>query len=586
MIPEATLNQILERVDIVELVNGYVPLRRMGRSFKACCPFHNEKTPSFIVNTERQTFHCFGCGVGGNAFGFVMRIERRDFPDVVEMLAEKVGVEVPKDKPRDDAAAKRAVEFVKANQAAMEFYHRILLERKEAEPARDYLRRRGLKEKTISDFRVGFAPESWDALHRALKEVSAEPLLEKAGLLVAKREGGYYDRFRNRVIFPILDGKGVCVAFGGRVMDDSVPKYLNSPETEIYIKGRQLYGLFQARKAIRDLDQAIVVEGYMDLIACHQAGVENVVASLGTALTPDQARLIKRNSRNVVILYDSDKAGEAATLRGLEIFLEEEMDVRIVRLPEGYDPDSYVRDLGVEMFRTELEQAKSLFEFKLETLQRQHPSTNVETKAKIANEMVQLFAKVPNEILKSAWTKELAKRLMLNEASLFAEMKKREEPHKATAAAETPLKNVPMLEITLLGHLLESPEFAAEAKTELTSDDFRHPGTRAIVKDVLAGTEALSAAKRMNHYKDDPEAVRLISHALAETDKLENPAEKKKSFEDCLRRVRRSRLDAEREGLSAALLAAEREGDKNRISRLLYDLEELNKRDRKINEKK
>ncbi|HTL69673.1 MAG TPA: DNA primase [Candidatus Eisenbacteria bacterium] len=589
MIPDATLNQIQERLDIVEVVSGYLPLRRAGRSFKACCPFHGEKTPSFHVNPDKQIFHCFGCGAGGNIFGFVMKMEKKDFREAVEMLAERAGIEIPDDRPsRDTEAAKRAELLAKANHAAADFYHRVLTAGREAEKAREYLRRRGILDKTIEDFRVGFAPEAWDSLLQGLKAKIGEAALEKAGLLLTRKDGGYYDRFRNRVIFPILDAKGVCVAFGGRVMDDSVPKYLNSPETDLYVKGRHLYGLYQARKAIRESDLAIVVEGYMDLIACHQAGVENVVASLGTALTADQVRLIKRNTRNVIMLYDADKAGEAATLRGLELFLEEGMEVRVVRLSPGHDPDSFIKDRGAARFREELAAAKTLFEYKLALLKERHPAGTVEGKVKIANEMVALFAKVPNEILRSAWTKELAKELSLSEEALFAEMRKgADRGARPAAPKEAPApKDVPPVEKMLLALLLDSPDFADGARQELSPEDFRHPAARRLAKGLLESREFTPAAALINVYKDDAEAVEVITLALAEADKIEGPADKRRSFADCLLRVKRSRLGVEREGLRSRILEAEREGDKNRIRQLMGDLEELNKRDKQINEKK
>ncbi len=591
MIPESTLAQIQERTDIVELVSGYVPLKRVGRSFKANCPFHHEKTPSFIVNPDKQIFHCFGCGVGGNVFSFFMKIEKRDFRDAVEVLADRAGIEIPDDRPQDTEAARRSAQLVQANGFAVEFYRGVLRDRPEAQGARDYLRRRGVLEKTLEDFRVGFAPDSWDALQRAAKTGAVtEAALERAGLVIGRREGGgYYDRFRNRVIFPILDMKGACVAFGGRVMDDATPKYLNSPETEIYSKGRHLYGLFQARQAVRELDQAIVVEGYMDLIACHQAGVVNVVASLGTALTPEQVRLVKRHTHNVVMLYDADKAGEAATLRGLELFLEEGVEVKVVRLEKGHDPDSFLRERGAGPFREALAAAKNLFEYKLGLLKDRHPAGTVEGKVRIATEMVGVLHKVRNEILRAAWTKELSRDLGLPEEALFAEMRKAAPgPERGGPSPARPEGEVPLLERLLLGLVLDSIEFARTARgAELMPDDFRHPAARRVAGRLLTEDPGVSgAAVLMNFFKDDPEAIEAISLAAAEADRIDGAAEKTKCLFDCLLKVKRSRLRNEREGLRSELLTAERQGDQNRISRLMYDLEELNKREKRIHEKK
>lgn len=587
MIPDAILNQIQDRVDIVEVVGAFVVLQRAGRNFKAPCPFHHEKTPSFIVSPDKQIFHCFGCGAGGNVFSFLMKQEKKDFLEVVEMLAEQVGVEIPKDKSFSPQALERASQFAQANRLAADFYHQFLLTKSEAENARRYLKERGFQDAAILNFKLGYAPEAWDGLCKALKNQVSESVLEEAGLAISRKEGeGFYDRFRNRIIFPILDAKGVCVAFGGRVMDQSLPKYVNSPETQVYSKGRNLYGLFQARKAIREQDSVIVVEGYLDLIACHQAGVENTVASLGTALTTDQVKLIKRNTGNVFILYDADKAGELATLRGLELFLEEGLEVKIVRLSEGHDPDSYIRDFGVERFRQALSAAKNLFEYRLALLKGKFDAGSLEGKVKIANEMVGLLSKVQNEILKSAWTKELAGNLGLSEEALKTQMRKnesvsrifREEP---LVAAREEFK---IAEKLLIGLLVDDPEFILQAKKEIRVADFQNHRIRGLAERLFEESgSSISAAQWINIYKDDPESVHMISLACAEVDAV---VDKKKTFEDCLLWMKRLRMSTERENMQAQIVVAEREGNKNRLSKLLVDFNELNKGIRKINEKK
>jgi DNA primase len=388
-------------------------------------------------------------------------------------------------------------------------------------------------------------------------------------------------------MFPILDSKGMCVAFGGRVMDDSTPKYLNSSETEAYVKGRHLYGMFQGRKAIREADQAIVVEGYMDLIACHQAGVQNVAASCGTALTTEQARLIRRSTNNVVMLYDADKAGEAATLRGLEIFLEEGMDVKIVRLPEGHDPDSYVRQFGAGRFRSELAEAKTLFEYKLSLLKSRHDTATLEGKVKVANEMVALFQKVKNEILCSAWIRELSKDLSLPEEALVAEMRK--GPREAGPRAPEPkadptvLLEVPLIEKQIVGVLLELPVLATTAREELRSEDFKHPLMRKIAMRLLETSELVTAARLITFYQEEPDAARVISLACAEADIL---ADKKKAFADCIAVMKRSRFKNRLTGIRLEMAEAERVGDRSRLDRLMRDFNELNRGMRQIDEKK
>ncbi len=585
MIPEALLNQIQDRLDIVEVVGAAVPLRRAGRNFKANCPFHNEKTPSFVVNPDKQIFHCFGCGVGGNIFSFLMKFEKKDFLEVVEELAGRVGVELPKNQQEDSASLQRTAQFVKANELAMEFYHRFLLSRPEAKAARTYLEKRGISEKTIKEFKLGFAPESWDALYQHLRTDFNDAALDKTGLVLSKKNGGFYDRFRNRIIFPIVDARGACVAFGGRVMDDSLPKYLNSPETEIYIKGKNLYGFFQARKSIRENDAVIVVEGYMDLIACHQAGVGYAAASLGTALTPEQARLVKRNTQNVFIMYDADKAGEMATLRGLEIFLEEGLEVKVVRLPQGQDPDSFIQSFGAEKFKETLGQAKTLFEYKLALLKAKHNAKSIDGRVKIANEMVTLFAKVKNEILKAAWAKELAAELGISEDALVVEMKKSRDVHRPMRLEEpapAPRTEVSLMEKVFLGLLLENPAFTAGALQEVKTDDFPHPVVKRIVSKIFE-TPGVSASQLVNLFNTDPEAVQVISMASTGVD---TSTDKKKAFLDCLEHLRVLRLRSRKENLRTEIAAAERSGDQNRIGKLLMDLNELNKKEKQINEKK
>ncbi len=585
MIPESTLNQIQDRLDIVEIISGFAALKRSGRNFKALCPFHQEKTPSFMVNPDKQIFHCFGCGTGGNVFSFLMKAEKKDFLEVVETLAERVGVEIPTDRIVNSEAVERASLLAKANGFAMDFYHEALLKKKEAEAAREYLKSRGLTTQTLSDFKIGFALESWDALCRAFEGKVPDAVVERAGLSLSKKDGGFYDRFRNRIIFPILDAKGVCVAFGGRVLDDSLPKYLNSPETEIYSKGRNLYGLFQARKPIRDSDAVIVVEGYMDLVACHQAGVKNVVASLGTALTPEQVRLVKRHTKNILMLYDADPAGESATLRGLEICLEEGLDVKIVRLASGHDPDSFIRKFGVEGFRRELAGAKTLFEYKFALLKNKFDADTLEGKVKIANEMVVLFSKVQNEILKNAWMKELSRDLGLSEEALRAELNKNgPRTRELRPAASVPSKNdVSAAEKLLIGLLMDGPEYVSKAKQQVDSKDFQHPKARAIARQFLeGGEEPMPAAQLVNFYKDDAESVRLISQASAEMDVV---LDKEKVFRDCLLWLKRSRVLVERAGLQLMIAQAQEQGDRGRIDGLLRDLNELNKGIQKINEK-
>ncbi len=590
MIPEATLHQIQDRVDIVEIIGAALPLLRAGRNFKANCPFHGEKTPSFYVNPDKQIFHCFGCSAGGNVFTFLMKFEKRDFREVVESLAERVGIEIPKDRTIAPEVQERTARIELANRLAADFYHRFLTSNPEGAKAKLYLQTRGLSDQTIEDFKLGYAPDAWSALLDHLKTQFNESFLDKAGLVMAGKEGRYYDRFRKRIIFPILDIKGNSVAFGARVLDDSLPKYLNSPETEIYTKGRHLYGLYQARAAIRDEDAVAVVEGYMDVIGCYQAGVKNVVASLGTALTIDQVRMIKRHTRNVYMLYDADAAGEMATLRGLELFLEEGLEVKIVRLPDGYDPDEYILENGVAAFRETIKSAKTLFEYKLDLLKKKHDAKSMDGKVKIANELVSLFSRVKNEMLVSVWIKELARELALSEASVIAEIRKTkvsEEKRQAPEAKVSRIAQEPMrpAEKMLLGLFLESSEYWARAKQWLSIEDFDDGTVKKILTQldqVIVSGEEVSASHLVNLFKEDADCVRVIAWASAEADRI---PEKEKAFEDCIIWMKHSRIKTRREWLRTQIDDAHKSGDRDKIQRLMQDFNELNKGMRKPNEK-
>lgn len=584
MIPEAILSQIQDRLDIVEIISAHIPMKRAGRNFKACCPFHGEKTPSFMVSPDKQIFHCFGCGVGGNVFSFLMKIEKKDFREVVEMLADRVGVEIPKDKQNTQAVERLSL-FVNANIAAQNFFHETLLKKPEGEKGRSYFQKRGIREKTITEFKLGYAPESWDGLMRAVKGSVPEKVLESLGLIMAKKDGGFYDRFRGRVMFPILDGKGNPVAFGGRVLDDSLPKYMNSPESEIYIKGRHLYGLHQARKSIREKDFVIIVEGYMDLIACFQAGVENVLASLGTALTPDQVRLVKRHTKNVIMLYDADKAGEMATMRGLELFLEEAVEVKVVRLPKGHDPDSFIKEFGKQAFEKEIAQAQTLFDYKLGHLKELYDARSLEGKVKIANEMVLLFAKVQNEIQRAAWVRELAKQLNVSEDALTAELKKgngKAKPSKSEAPAPAK-KESPSVEKLLLGLWLEHPDYLEKSRDGVEPADFRHEKIKLIANRLLASGYQ-TVRDIMNEFKEDAEAIEILSAATAE---MEKEGSKERMLSDCLFQIRETRLHERGQSIrTKELPEAEKSGDKNLRNELLSELTQIRRQEEEIKKKK
>jgi len=431
-IPDSIIEEVRSATDIVGLISEYVPLKRVGRSFKALCPFHTEKTPSFIVNPEKQIYHCFGCGAGGNVYSFLMEHEKISFFEALKFLAKRAGVTLPKLK-RDIRIEGENDALYQANEFAANLYQKFLLNSR-GEKAREYLGERGLKEETIQEFRLGYAPAAWDELLRAAQKISIPSLvLERAGLIIPREgESGYYDRFRNRLLFPLFNLSGRVIGFGGRVLDDKdEPKYLNSPETPIYQKGRNFYGLCQSKGEIRRLGKAIIVEGYFDLLIPYQNGIKNIVASLGTALTEEHARLLSRYAKEAILVYDADRAGEIASLRSLDILLEAGLDVRVVSLPEGNDPDSYIRKVGKGEFIRCLNQAEDFIEFKLKLVSSNLNLSEVPERLSVIEEALSTLCKIRGELKRRMYVQRIAEKFSLDEGLLLQTLtkmgKKREE---------------------------------------------------------------------------------------------------------------------------------------------------------------
>jgi DNA primase len=549
LIPQAILDQVQDRSDIVEIMSQYIPLKRVGRNYKCNCPFHGEKTPSFVVSPDKQIFHCFGCGIGGNVISFLTKYEKMEFRDAVRMLAERAGIEIPDDeefkKKRDDTEP-----LYEAHTAASNFYIRNLQKAKADSKVREYIRKRGLSDEALLEFKVGYSPDEWDAFLKSQRTNYGEETLTRAGLLVPKQGGGAYDRFRNRLMFPVLDLRGRVIAFGARVLDDTLPKYINSPETPIYHKGRVLYGLIHALDAIRETDSVIVVEGYMDVIACWQAGVKNSVATSGTAMTTDQIKLIKRFTSNVTVLYDSDQAGQIATLRGLDLLVEESCQIFVATMPKGHDPDSFVKEFGAARFKEKvLDQKQSLFEYKLNVLRQKYDASNVDGKVAIASEMLSTLSRIPNEILKASLVKELAVELRVSLDALQMELAKISKTTRRESVGEDlrrafqsrtirttgQKKQMPsMMEKMLLGLVISFPSCLKRSKGKLGLNDFHNAHARTVAKVILdsSNDEEIMPAKIMNRMQDDEEASLLLRQAMHEVEHIENAD---KAFEDCLK---------------------------------------------------
>ncbi|MCK5734206.1 MAG: DNA primase, partial [Candidatus Latescibacteria bacterium] len=370
-IPEEVIEDIRAQINIADVVSDYVALKKKGQNYFGLCPFHVEKTPSFSVNVEKQIFHCFGCGAGGNVFTFLRDVEKISFVEAVRLVAQKAGVPLPEERS-GTRSGEVSDELYRANELAQKYFQHLLWKDASGEKVRTYLAERDLSEETAKRFGLGVALPNWDGLLKVgAKRALGGETLQKAGLVVPRTGGGFYDRFRDRLMFPITNIGGRTVAFGARTLDpEGHPKYLNSPETPIYRKGHILYGLSEAKDAIRKTGQVLIVEGYTDLLRLMQSGIEHVVASSGTAFTPEQAKLLSRYGDRVVLVYDADQAGSAAALRGIDILLAADLDVRVISLPEGHDPDSFVREEGPDRFLNLLQDAQPILDYKLSQLGR------------------------------------------------------------------------------------------------------------------------------------------------------------------------------------------------------------------------
>jgi len=472
--------------DIVRLVSDYVPLKPAGRRLKGLCPFHHEKTPSFSVDPQMQLFYCFGCQAGGDVFKFVMLYEKLDFAESVEFLAKRWGVPLPKAaaRPGDDLRARQLL----VHEAAASFFRAQWSDPTRGRAARDYLAKRGVSDDVGRRFALGYAPDGWDALGSALRARGFKPseILE-AGLAVTRKEGtGQYDRFRDRVIFPIHDLSGRPIAFGGRALGDSEPKYLNSPETVTYVKGENLYGLDLAKDAIRREGFAILVEGYLDLVVLHQAGFENTVASLGTALTPAQVKLLARFSERVVVSYDGDAPGMSAAARSLELFLDRSFDVRVAAIPGGLDPDDFVREHGAAAYDAIVRQAPGYLDFIVQRELAGRDLSRPEEQVAAINAILPKLARLESAVQRAGWAGRLADALRIDDDLVMQELRnalRSAKPGIRHRPADRP--TVREVEGRLVRVLLTSDEARGHARLVLGSADLEGTRVAAIVATIL-----------------------------------------------------------------------------------------------------
>lgn len=426
--------------DIVDVVSEYVRLEKRGKNHFGLCPFHREKTPSFSVEEVKQIFYCFGCGKGGNVFQFISLAEKIDFIDAVRLLADRAKITLPESDDAEEAArAKLKQQVTDINLLAARYYNDVFNSEK-GKVARDYLKKREISESTARKFGLGYSPDQWDSLYQHLKSsgISDEQML-KSGLIQKSSKGQLYDRFRGRLMFPIFDVRGIVIGFGGRVMDDSMPKYMNSPETVVYSKGRHLYALNFAKNS--DSERIIVVEGYMDVISLYQSGINNVVASLGTALTESQGRLLKKYAQEIVISYDSDTAGQAATQRGLDLLNNIGCNVKVLTVPDGKDPDDFIRRSGPDSFRRLIDKSLSLVEYKIKVLRVGHDLSTTEGKIAFLNKAAAVLAKVDNAVEREMYIKKLSAEYEISEEAMLSEVLRRTRRSRTSSGKSLKIAN-------------------------------------------------------------------------------------------------------------------------------------------------
>ncbi|MFA5005294.1 MAG: DNA primase [Candidatus Omnitrophota bacterium] len=576
-IPDNILEDILSRTDIVEVISGYLPLKKAGRNFKANCPFHHEKTASFVVSPERQIYHCFGCGESGNVFKFLMRHERMEFPEAVEILAKKLGVIIPQNRNHPGASFDPISNYSKINELAVGFYEANLANAAAA-GAREYLFNRQIKPQTIKEFRLGLASSGWDNLINFLRSKSINlGSIERSGLALAKENGGYYDRFRNRIIFPIFDVRSRALGFGARVMDKTLPKYINSPETPVYTKGRNLYGLNLSKDHIREQDCAVIVEGYLDFIIPYQEGIKNIVASCGTALALEQIRLLKRYTHNVIMIYDGDAAGELATLRNLDTLIEEGMNIRIVSLPQGYDPDLFVRKFGAAKLKNLIAEASNLFDYKFSILKSKHNINDAHAKSLIASEMLLTINKFQNAIIRSEYVRHLSEGLKVGEAYILEELKKLKPGQQRPASGQEKEKkkmDINPVEKLLIKFMLEENDLIHRIRLELEPSDFQDKRTSDIVSiiyELVTQGRPVSVNILMNYFNEE-DATQLLCESVFLPDLT--VSERDKAVGDCIQRLKHQRLRSRREHLHTQIKHAQATGDEKALHNLVKEFQE------------
>jgi len=575
-IPQETIESILSQADIIQVISGYLTLKKAGSNYKACCPFHKEKTPSFVVSPTKQLYHCFGCGAGGNVFGFLMRQEGFTFVEAVRHLAERTGIQI---KERQYAPGEEDIreQLFELYEFATGFFHRCLLKSPQSEHARTYLKKRQLSQEAVKQFSVGHAPAGWDSLlSAASKKGFSKELMLRGGLAKKSTEGRIYDTFRNRIMFPIWGLNGKVIAFGGRTLEENQPKYINSPETPIYQKGQTLYNLYQGKGSISNEKTVVVVEGYTDLMRLVLNGFENVVASSGTAFTQAQARLLKRYAGEVILVFDADSAGIAAAGRGIEVLLAEDLNVRVAAVPSGTDPDEFVLKHGARAFQDTLGEAKSFVEFHVQSALASPDGSELESKIKTANILAGLIGKVSDPIRREEYLRLVASRLGLNPDTLLKASQKSVSADKLEEEVkhfEKKLRHEERECMWLIKLLMQSPEYIGEVRTHLVVASIQNDALRHLIETIFEHEGKTFEESMLLDMAQDEETQQIISRLMIE----EGAPELMYPIEWWIGFIRSRQKERLLGGLSREIAEAESGGNHELLVELLQRKMEINR---------
>lgn len=593
-IPEDKILDIKNATDIVAVISEVVNLKKTGKNFVGLCPFHSEKTPSFSVSPEKQIFYCFGCGTGGNVFSFLMKKDGLAFPEAARLLARRYNIDIPRKHltPEQKKRMGERESLLKINRQAMAYYHKMLLRSPNGKSALAYLKKRGLSAEIIERFNLGYAPSGWDNIINFFSK-SAVPLakVERSGLILPKKDRrGYYDRFRDRVVFPIIDVSQNVIGFGGRVLDDSLPKYLNSPETPIYSKSRSLYGLYLAKDKGRTTDCIYIVEGYLDLLTLHQHGIENAVATLGTALTVEHVRMLSRYVPRLILVYDSDEAGIRSARRCVDtfwqehvdfsrgdVFREENADTQILVLPDGHDPDTYLRKEGVASFQKAAAQAPGIVSFLIEQSIAKH-GLSTEGKIRVVADLKSPLATINDNVARSLYVKQLAERIGIEENIILQEIRAgaaSKEVKNSGKRADFVQSEGSRLERQIIAMMLQFPAILPEIQKFDVIEYIDNPRLHSIATTILE-SRITSDKQILELFIDKPDLERLISSLAM----IEESWEKDGCLNLIAQFVKNGQRRRDRQVLEQ-IRAAEKMNDQETLAKLLKKKQQLAMRSQK-----